>query len=126
MWYKSRVEWKENAIKVDATVSDMVLEESSNGPIWATEVEYEYKGDTHTYMPSVRSNPKPYEIGDNVTILIDPEDNSKVMLDSKTELFFGPFMVGIFFIFTLLGAIGLILLIGFIIVISHNRKAIKQ
>ncbi len=61
-------------------------------------IKYEYEGKIKKHTSNIRSYPKPYEKGDTVTILIDREDSTKVLIKSNSSLYLGS---TVFMIFTL-------------------------
>ena len=92
---KSR-NWKENAAKVKGTVVELVeVRDDKNGLQWQPVVEYTYQGQKKKYASKQSSSPKPYEEGETVTMLINPDDPKDVCIDALGELYAGPMVLGI-------------------------------
>ena len=94
-WYMKNKDWKEHAVKVNGTVVELIEESDKSGLQWRPVVEYTYKGKTKKYTSTQSSSPKPYEEGETVTMLINPEDPKDSCIDAIGEVYIGPMVLGL-------------------------------
>ena len=76
-------------------------------------IEYEFQGEIHTHYSTVSSDPPSYHIGEEVSILVDPDDPSHVIVDTFMERWF---------LITLFGGLGMLFFLMGIGVIALFRK----
>lgn len=81
---------------VEATV--IALEESrsteGSGVTYAPVVKYDVGGQTYTFTSSNSSSPPSYEVGERVALRYDPADPAWAQIDSWTELWLLPLILG--------------------------------
>ncbi len=95
-WYMKNKNWKEKANKIDGTVIELVESKNSDGhAMWSPVVEYSYQGKTKKYRSNQSSSPQPYDEGDTVTLLMNPDDSKDVCMDSTISLYGGAIALGI-------------------------------
>lgn len=96
---------------VSAVVTDMKSHSSAGMHKWITYApvfEYEYRGKKYTYISDVSSDPPSFRRGDEVELMIDPDDPNIVFVtEDKSErwIIAGALAFGI--IFTAFGGIGI-------------------
>lgn len=93
------------SVKTIGEVIDYTRDEDASYPV----VRYNWEGEEFTYYSSTGSNPPPYEIGEQVELLIDPLNPNKAMINSFLDRFLG---------ITILGGLG-VLFVG-ILYIAHK------
>jgi hypothetical protein len=84
---------REYTITAEATVIDMSQERhgkhhsgghNSNAPMWYPTYQYAVGGQVFTHKSHVGTSAKPYEVGDRLKILVDPNNYEKYVIpDSK-------------------------------------------
>lgn len=70
--------------------------ERRNKVSYAPVFSYEYEGKQYTYSAKIASNPAPFKVGENVTVMVCPEDPTVVYIpEYTTDLWFGWIFAGI-------------------------------
>ena len=107
-WYSKIDSFLKQAIKTEATVTEVEKRASDNGPMYYPVFSFSDKnGNSHKIHSKMGSYPPTYKSGDRVSIFYDPLVPEKTKVDSFVCLWLGP---------AVSGALGLIpLLIGALI-----------
>lgn len=101
-------QFEDRALRVPGVVTDMENDQGSFRPI----VTYTLDGREHTFAASVASDPPTYEIGEKVTVLIDPVNRYEVKIAGQGTV------VGVIFL-----AVGIALLLAGIIVLLVTLRS---
>ena len=79
---------------------------NSSTTMYTPTYQYTYKGKLYTHISTTSTSSKDYEIGDQVEILIDPEDPKEILINSFMEKWFLPLLLG--FMGTLFTGLGFV------------------
>lgn len=97
---------------VPAVVVDLVKKTSHRKKhtsiTYAPVFEYEYAGKTYQYESGISSRPAAYNVGDKVTLMIDPNDPHKAFEPGKSVWVIIIVCIAIGGLFAAIGGIGLI------------------
>jgi hypothetical protein len=117
-WYEAN-HYAEKAIRITGTVVDL-QPESPGSKSKAPVVEYEYNGERLRYNSTFYSSPPSYYIGEEVIMLINPENSEQVIIDSFSERYALPLIFGI------VGSIFLFITIGLTTIRRKMKKSVVQ
>jgi hypothetical protein len=56
--------------------------------------EYEFNGQSYTHVSSTSTSSKEFEIGQTISILVDPKDPQEILVNSFMEKWFVPLLLG--------------------------------
>lgn len=91
-------QFEKRALTVTGTVvayhSHISYDDNSSTTMYAPEFEYTVKGKTYNYVTSSSSSFKTYAIGDEVDVLVDPDNPQEVLVNSFMEKWFLPVLLG--------------------------------
>lgn len=104
-WYLNN-SFAHKAIQVTGRVTELVPEDSVSAGL-APVVEYTFNGEIKLYRSQIFSQPPAYQLGEEVTLLINPDNPDDVVIDSFSERYFTTFIFGLFTIFPLFVTIAL-------------------
>lgn len=104
-WYFNN-NFAHKAIRVTGTVTELVPQDSGSAGM-APVVEYTFNGEIKLYRSQVFSQPPAYKLGEEVPLLINPDNPDDVVIDNFSERYFTTFIFGLFSIFPLFAAIAL-------------------
>lgn len=94
----------DDGIPVEGTVISLTENETGS---FAPVVEYMYQDTLRQYKSSVYSNPPDYQMGQQITLLLNPEDPNEAIIDSFNDRYLITVIFGIVAGFFLLMSIGL-------------------
>jgi len=125
-WYTKTDSFLDEAVKTEATVTDVEKRTSDDGSTYYPVFSFSDKdGNSHIIHSKTGSYPPAYKHGDTVSIFYDPELPEKTKLDSFVCLWLGPVISGALGIIPVfVGA--LILLVGPMIIRTVNSNTEKQ
>lgn len=114
-WFvRDTVQLRDRAIRIEGRVSSYTTDRDNDGDTtFRPTYEFRYRGERRTYKTRVGTSSAPL-IGERETLLVDRDDRSRVRADTFTDLWFTP---------TLLGGIGVMVLIGGVLTAVLMRKA---
>lgn len=118
-WFAyDNVQFRERADRVPATIVGMDTDSDSDGTTYAPIYAFEYDGERQREQATVHTSSRP-TIGARVTVLVDPDDTSRVKADNFWEQWF---------IATLLCGIGasFLLIGGFVFVITRSAERAQR
>lgn len=104
-WYLNN-NFAHKAIQVKGIVTELVPQDSGSSGM-APVVEYTFNGENKLYRSQVFSQPPAYQPGEEVTLLINPDNPDDVVIDNFSERYFTTFIFGLFTIFPLFAAVSL-------------------
>lgn len=100
-WYDKTSRWVESATKVEGQVIEIVAVHGSDSTTYKPKIRYkDPKGNFREFEHPISQSPTPFEVGESVPVLLDPE-NSEPSLGT----FFGLYFIGV-----ASGSLGLIML----------------
>lgn len=124
-WWAQQIgQFADRAQAVSATVIALHPRRSDSGVTYAPEVEFiNLDGRQQRLLSNSSSYPAAYDIGEQVEVLIDPQDHSDARISGTSGLWLGVIIVtAISAVFTLIGAIVAVLLLTG----SRRRAALQR
>ena len=84
-----------SAARARGKVTDLVESRSNDGSgTWHPVVSFDVRGESFTFQSKFGSRPAPYDIGDAVDVLYDPDDPRNARIDSFRGLWLGAVIAG--------------------------------
>ncbi len=98
--YSSKQSEKNCTFETKGTVVELVEKRSRNkhgtSTTYAPVFEYEYNGKVYKYESKLATSPKPFEVGDKVTVMVDPDDPKEIYVpEYKTVRIFSYVFLGV-------------------------------
>ncbi len=94
----SHQQFEKRALVVTGTVvayhSHISYDDNSSTTMYAPEFEYLVKGKTYNYVTSSSSSFKSYALGDEVEVMVDPDNPEEVLVNTFMEKWFLPVLLG--------------------------------
>lgn len=96
---QSNYQFAQRAIPVKGVVVRYDNHQSSNDnggstTMYTPTFEYDFEGKTYTYKSNTSSSSPSYEIGEEVDVLVDPNDPNEILIDNFWEKWFLPAVLG--------------------------------
>lgn len=108
--YQSNQNFKEYAIPLQAVVIDYQEYRKDGSTTYSCVYEYEYAGKSYKITSSTSSTHPAFNIGEEVEILVDPENPSKILINSFVEEWLGILILaGMGIMFSVLGMVFLMI-----------------
>jgi tetrahydromethanopterin S-methyltransferase subunit G len=91
-------QFEKTAVTVTGTVVDfhsyVSNNDNSSTTMYSPIFEYEYEGKKYTHVSTSGSNVKEYDVGEQLDILVNPENPADVLVNSFMEKWFVPALLG--------------------------------
>lgn len=107
-WYSAN-HYADKAVRITGKV--VALQPETDGNSVAAVVEYTFNGEVKYYQSNFFSNPPAYNLQEEVTLLVNPDNPEEVVIDSFSERYSAAFFFGLFSFMPLLMTLGLYLTI---------------